>query len=430
MTASILLRGGCVLTLGGHTRNLTTGDVLIENGVIAELGPGLRSRDAEVVDARSAIVMPGFVDAHRHTCASLFRNVEAPLPKVTDPADVYAATLLGLLGAAEAGITTVVDWAHLPDEVAAEAALRAHADSGLRTVFVHVRTPTDAATGRPLREALSRLREAVGPRTSIALGSVLTGVGEIAPVARDWEAARELGVRIHAHTGLETPARGSVAALAEMGALGQDVTIAHLTGLDETDLDAAAGRRAAVVLAPSSEMAGGSGPPPIQELMDREVRPGLGIGDERVAPGDMFAQMRATISLQHAVVFDRKLVGKAHLPRLMTTRDAIRYATVDGARAAGLAGLVGSLEPGMRADLVVLRTDRPNVFPVNDPIGAVVWGMDTSNLDLVYVDGRPVMRAGTLEADVPAARRLAEASLVRVLAAPGRALGDTVVSGR
>jgi len=365
--------------------------------------------------------MPGFVDTHRHAGASLCRNREGSIPRLADPSDVYAATLVGLLGAVEAGITTVVDWADLPDEVAAEAALRAHADAGLRTVFVHVRTPADAADGRPLRETLSRLRQAAGPRTSLALGSILTGLGEIASIARDWEAARELGLRIHVHIEPGTP--GSIAALAEMGALGEDVVIAHLADLGEADLDAIAASEASVSLAPSSEMAGGSGPPPIQALMDRGIRPGLGVGDERVAPGDMFAQVRATISLQHAVVFDRKLVGKAHLPRLMTTRDAIRHATVDGARAAGLAAVAGSLEPGMRADLIVLRTDRPNVFPVNDPIGAVVWGMDTSNLDRVYVDGRPLMRAGVLEADVPAVRRLAETSRVRVLGGTPPAVG-------
>ena len=62
--------------------------------------------------------------------------------------------------------------------------------------------------------------------------------------------------------------------------------------------------------------------------------------------------------------------------------------------------MTGSLEPGKQADIVVLRTDRPNIFPVNDPIGAVVWGMDTSNVDWVFVAGGPVMRGGVLEADV------------------------------
>ncbi len=179
----------------------------------------------------------------------------------------------------------------------------------------------------------------------------------------------------------------------------------------------------AVSLSPSSQMAAGLGRPPIQQLIDRDIRPGLGIDDERAAPGDMFAQMRETISLQHAVVFDLKLAGKAGLPRLMSTRDAIRFATVDGARVAGLGRVTGSLEPGMQADVVMLRTDRPNIFPVNDPIGAVVWGMDTSNVDRVFVGGRVVMRDGVLEADVQRARSLATAARQRVAVSSGLVVG-------
>jgi cytosine/adenosine deaminase-related metal-dependent hydrolase len=77
----------------------------------------------------------------------------------------------------------------------------------------------------------------------------------------------------------------------------------------------------------------------------------------------------------------------------------------------------------MRADVIVLRTDRPNVFPINDPIGAVVWGMDTSNVDMVFVDGRVVMRDGVLEADVQRARDLANSALERVAAASGLVVG-------
>ena len=163
--------------------------------------------------------------------------------------------------------------------------------------------------------------------------------------------------------------------------------------------------------------------PPIQSLIDRDIRPGLGVDEERLTPGDLFAQMRATISMQHATVFDRKLAGKAGVPKLMSTRDVLRHATVDGARAAGLGAVTGSLEPGKQADIVVLRTDRPNIFPINDPIGAVVWGMDTSNVDWVFVGGKPLMRGGALEANVEQARNLATTAWERVSTTAGLAVG-------
>jgi 5-methylthioadenosine/S-adenosylhomocysteine deaminase len=425
----ILLAGGCVLTLGARSSNLSRGDVLIEDGTVAEVGPAIRARDADVVDASDTIVMPGFVDTHRHAWTSLFRNLGDRDPRTAVPVpawavadhygadDVYAATLVGLLGAAEAGVTTVVDWSHLsPEGGLAEAALRAHADSGLRTVFAHAGPsgPRSAA----LAEVVARLREAAGPLTSIAVGSILD-TNDLDALAEEWAAARDLGVRIHAHAPSEDAPAGHLARVAERGLLGDDVTLVHHTAMGTADLDAVAASGAAISLAPCSEMAAGRGSPPIQQLIDRDVRPGLGVDDERVAPGDLFAQMRATISVQHATVFDRKLAGKAGLPKLMSTRDVIRFATGDGARAAGLRGVTGSIEPGMQADLILLRTDRPNIFPINDPIGAVVWGMDTSNVDRVMVAGRVVMRDGALDADLDRARALAVEARERVGAAAG-----------
>lgn len=425
MTSKTLLRGGCVLTLGLRTANLKQGDVLIDGEVIAEVGPSIRARDAETIDATDTIVMPGFVDTHRHASTALFRNLGelgatgTPSEAATaTPDDVYAATLIGLLRAAEAGITTVVDRSHAPaDDGSAEAALRAHADSRLRTVFVHA---GDARGPRP--DVAERLAEAAGPMTGIAWGSTLPASPDLDAVSAEWARARQAGLRIHVHPGREGSSPGAISRLAERGLLGEDVTLLHQTELDDADAEAIAASGAAVALTPVSEMTGGSGSPPIQPLIDRDIRPGLGIDDERLSSGDMFAQIRATISLQHATVFDRKLAGKAGLPRLMSTRDAIRYATVDGARVAGLR-VTGSLEPGMQADVVVLRADRPNIFPVNDPIGAVVWGMDTSNIDWVFVGGQAVMRAGVLEADAQRVRALTEEARRRVGATSGVVAG-------
>jgi cytosine/adenosine deaminase-related metal-dependent hydrolase len=414
-----LLRDGCVLTLGAGTPNFPRADVLIEDGRIVEVGPGIRARDAEVVDANDAIVMPGFVDAHRHAWTSLFRNVGDRLEEVEAratslgehfrPDDVYAATLIGLLGALEAGITTVVDWSDALDaEDLVEAALQAHADAGLRTVFVRA-TPEGAV-------------RTAGPSTTVALAWRDLAPSGLDRAAEAWARARELGIRIQVHAGPSTAA-GSIAAAAARGLLAADVTVVLGSDLADEDVEAIAASGVAVALAPASAMAGGLGAPPIQRLADRGIRPGLGVGDERESPGDLFAQMRATISLQHATAFDRKLAGKTGVPRLMSTRDAIRFATVDGARAAGLGTVTGSLQRGRLADVVVLRTDRPNVFPINDPIGAVVWGMDTSNVDTVIAAGRILVRGGVLEADVPRARELATAARDRVAAAAGIAVG-------
>jgi 5-methylthioadenosine/S-adenosylhomocysteine deaminase len=425
VTSKTLLSGGCVLTLGAKTPNLAVADVLIDGGTVAEVGSGIRARDAEIVDASDTIVMPGFVDTHRHAWTSLFRNfgdgqggggerMPSEVGDHLDPEDVYAATLIGLLGAIEAGITTVVDWSLDRSDAGFEAAaLQAHTDAGARTVYATHHLDPDRGA--------AHLTGFAGPLTTIAFGSVLPA--DPGAVAGAWNSARQIGMRIHAHAGSQGSGTGAIGAAAQQGLLGEDVTLVHPSGLDDADVDAIAKSGASVSLAPSSEMATGTGSPPIQQLIDADIRPGLGIDTERLSPGDMFAQMRATISMQHATVFDLKLAGKAGVPHLMGTRDVIRHATVDGARVAGLSRITGSLEPGMQADVIVLRTDRPNVFPINDPIGAVVWGMDTSNVDWVFVGGRALMRGGTLEADVRRARDLATAARERVFAAAGLVVG-------
>ena len=432
MTAKVLLSGVCVLTLGARSPNFTLGDVLIEDGVVAEVGTGLRSRDAEQMDMTDTVVMPGFVDTHRHAWTSLFRNLgdgalsdpwssPAAIGDYLQADDVYAATLVGLLGAVEAGITTVVDWSHIrTEDGCADAALQAHADAGLRTVL--------AVTGRVTREVVDRLTAAAGPSTSIALGSSLRS-SDLGAIAEEWGLARELGLRVHAHATPGSSGRGVISDLARRGLLGEDVTLVHGADLDDGDVDAIASSGASVSLTPSTDVANDLGRTPIvQQLIDRHIRPGLGIDDARATPGDMFAQMRATNSMQHATVFDLRLAGKGGVPRLMGTRDVIRHATVDGARVAGLARVTGSLEPGMQADVIVLRTDRANIFPINDPIGAVVWGMDTSNVDWVFVRGRVLMRGGVLESDVQRARDLAVTARDRVFAASGLAVGGVARS--
>lgn len=382
MAERVLIRAGCVLTLGDRTPNHRSADVLIDDGVIAEIGTGLRARDALVVDASASIVMPGFVDAHRHAARSLLGSGGDDIdPAVWDAHDddaVHTATLLALVGAARNGVTTVADWTDRPAVSAA-----AHTESGLRTVLV----AADPAE--------------VGPRTTVArAGAAVTG-----------------GEPIHVHVGTHPDRAGAVAGLGE--ALGPHVTLVYGNHLSDADLDAIAASGTNLVVAPSQLMVTGDGAPDVQRLLDRSIRFGLGVGEATVGPGDMFAQLRMVIALQHAMYFDRKLVGKAGLPNLMTTRDVIRSATIDGARSLGLGDVTGSLEVGKAADVLVLRADTPNIAPVNDPVGAVVWGMDTSNVSWVFVDGVPLVRDGVSVADVPRLRHRAVESRDRVLATVG-----------
>lgn len=410
-----IVKGGVVLTMAGP--NHAEADVLIEDGWISEIAPNIRDRGAEVIDASDAIVMPGLVDAHRHLTTTLAKHTGGvgrtdPAVSGLAPDDAYASTLVGLLGAAANGTTTVVDWydgPRTPEHL--DAVLAAHAESGLRTVLV-VDVGADGGPGE-----LQRLAAVgAGPLQVIASGAP-DPVDDLDATAAAVASARDLGLRTHVHAGRTDAGAGTVVAMSGRGLLGEDVTLIHCTRLGGEDLDAIASAGATVVITPSTEMADGTGMPQVQRFLDREIRPGLGVDTETLAPGDVLAQMRSMISLQHAMYFDLKLVGKAGLPNLLTTREVIRNGTIHGARAAGLGDRTGSLEPGKRADVLVLRSDRPNIFPINDPVGAVVWGMDTSNIDWVLVAGEPVVAAGEPTGDVQRAIALATGAATRLAGA-------------
>jgi 5-methylthioadenosine/S-adenosylhomocysteine deaminase len=184
--------------------------------------------------------------------------------------------------------------------------------------------------------------------------------------------------------------------MGEAGLLRDDTTYIHCTTLNETEIQMIVDTGGTVSLAAPVEMMMGHGMPPIQKFLDRGLNPSLSVDVETNVPGEMFTQMRSVMSLQHAQSYERELSGDAKAPKRITTRDVLAYATIEGARANGLAHKTGSLTPGKEADVILLRTDKPNVFPVNNPIGAVVWSMDTSNIDTVFVAGKPMKRNGKL----------------------------------
>jgi cytosine/adenosine deaminase-related metal-dependent hydrolase len=145
----------------------------------------------------------------------------------------------------------------------------------------------------------------------------------------------------------------------------------------------------------------GHGMPPIQKFLDRGLKPSLSVDVETNVPGDMFNQMRNVLALQRA---QATALEKGQV----SPREVLEYATIEGARANGLDDRVGTLTPGKQADIVLLRTDRLNVTPLNDPATAVVVGMDTGNVDTVIIAGRVMKRAGKLlHVDWPAVRRAA-----------------------
>jgi cytosine/adenosine deaminase-related metal-dependent hydrolase/ribose/xylose/arabinose/galactoside ABC-type transport system permease subunit len=433
-TGRTLIRGGTVLSLDPQIGDLTRGDVLVEGDRIVAVGPALSNGEVEVIDATDMIVMPGFVDSHRHIWEGLLRNIgtDVPLEGRTSyisfvlhklapafrPEDAYVGNLVSALGAIDAGITTLLDWSHIQGSPAhTDAVIQALNDSGLRAVFAYgfpwwgkweerqpswfVRAATEHFSTKD--QKLTLALAAPGPEFTDF------------EVTRDhWKLARETDARITTHVGVGSYGQdGKVQEFGEGGLLGPDTTYIHCTTLNDTEIQMIVDTGGTVSLASPVEMMMGHGMPPIQKFLDRGLRPSLSVDVETNVPGDMFNQMRSVLGLQRAIATAQ---GKTPV----AAREVLEYATVEGARANGLDAKVGTLTPGKQADLVMLRTDRINVTPLNDPATAVVTGMDTGNVDTVLIAGRVMKRHGRLlHVDWPAVRRMAAESRDYVVAKSG-----------
>ena len=433
-TGRKLFRGGIVLSLDPVVGDFANADVLIDGDRIAAVGPNLAVNGAEVIDASGMIVMPGFVDSHRHIWEGILRNIGTDVPlegrvsyisfvlrtlaPAFRPEDAYAGNLVSAVGAIDAGITTLLDWSHIQASPAhTDAVIQALRDSGLRGVFAYgfpwwgkweerqpswfVRAATEHFSSKD--QMLTLALAAPGPEFTDF------------EVARDhWKLARETGARITAHVGVGTYGQDAkVQEMGEAGLLGPDTTYIHCTTLNDTEIQMIVDTGGTVSLAAPVEMMMGHGLPPVQKFLDRGLRPSLSIDVETNVPGDMFNQMRSVFGLQRAIAAAE---GKAKVD----ARDVLAFATIEGARANGLEAKVGTLTPGKQADLIALRTNRMNVTPLNDPATAVVTGMDTGNVDTVLIAGRVMKRHGELQhVDWEAVKRMALESRDHVIAKSG-----------
>jgi cytosine/adenosine deaminase-related metal-dependent hydrolase len=429
-----LIRGGMVLTLDRRLGDLSPGDILIEGEKIVEVGPRLEVADAEVIDASGMIVMPGFVDTHRHIWEGILRNIgtDVPLEGRTSyisfvlhklapafrPEDAYVGNLVSALGAIDAGITTLLDWSHIQGSPAhTDAVVQALRDSGMRAVFAYgfpwwgkweerqpswfVRAATEHFSTKD--QMLTLALAAPGPEFTDF------------EITRDhWKLARETEARITTHVGVGTYGQvGKLQEFGEAGLLGADTTYIHCTTLNDREIQMIVDSGGTVSLASPVEMMMGHGMPPIQKFLDRGLRPSLSIDVETNVPADMFNQMRSVATLQRALA-----TAGGRTP--VSMREVLDYATIEGARANGLDSKIGTLTAGKQADLIMLRTDRLNVTPLNDPATAIVVGMDTRNVDTVIIAGRVMKRGGQLlGVDWPAVKRAALESRDYVIARSG-----------
>jgi cytosine/adenosine deaminase-related metal-dependent hydrolase len=436
MSKRTLIRGGTVLSVDPEIGNLPRGDVLIEDGAIAAVQPAINA-DAEVIDADGFIVIPGFVDTHRHTweaairgCApdatldDYFVEVLDTFAPVYEPEDVYASNLAGALECLNAGITTLVDWSHINNTPQhADAAIRGLQEAGIRSQYAYgsanlsladywfeskICVPSDDV--RRVRETYFSSDSGL---LTMALATRGPGFCTDDVVRTEWGIARELGIPITIHVGMGRLAGrwSMIKQLHGLGLLGSDTTYIHCCYFSDEEWQLVADSGGTISIAPQIESQMGHGHPPTMKAIEYGLRPGLSIDVVTTAPGDMFTQIRAAFAADRERVLSKAWEANTDAPpNILTAKDMLRIATSNGAHVAGLESRTGSLTPGKRADVVLLDARSLNMAPLIDPVAAVTLCADVSNVDTVLVDGEIRKRGGKLVADVDRARGLVEAA--------------------
>ena len=415
-----------MLTLDRTLGDFDVADVLIDGDTIAAVGPNLSAPNAQVIDASHAIVMPGLVDTHRHMwegslrgilpnglLSDYTRDITGAARAVFRPEDAHAGDLVSGLGAINAGVTTVLDWSHIgnsPEHT--DAAIAGLAESGLRSVYAYGGGTPGPKNQFP--QDIRRLRKqyfsSSDQRLTLAMAT--------APDLPSWTVAREVGAPITMHV------NGAGALLPFAQAMRADCTYIHCDNLTEDEWKLVAATGGHVSISGPIEMEMGHGVPPFQQAIAHGIRPSLSVDVETEMPGDLFNQMRTCFTLQRMQVLARGRAGEKNLPALLTVKDVVEFATIEGARANALDSKIGTLTPGKQADIILLRHDRINTLPLNNAYGAVVLNMDTSNVDTVFIGGKLMKSGGQLVGvDVARVQRLAENSrdyIVGKLAWPRR----------
>jgi 5-methylthioadenosine/S-adenosylhomocysteine deaminase len=463
-----VIRGGSVMSMDPKVGDFVQADVLVEGKKILAVGPNLGAGGA-VIDARGRIVMPGFIDTHHHQFETALRSFLADGVLINDmsgspsgsltyyeyillkfatvyrPQDVYINELFGGLSQLDDGVTTTHDVSqihHTPQH--SDAAIQALFDTGRRAAFgyfegagegVVVNTP-----GYAYPQDAARIKQRWFSSTDQLVTMIMGGEVYLsnATTQASWTIGRQLGLQIAAHIlspfGI-TPTLDSLAmnqgGLGNIG-IGSDNLFIHMTGQSDMGWQAVHDRGAQVSIAFPIEMNMRHGKPPILKMQSLGMEPSLSVDVECTMTADFFTQMRVAMNMQRMVVNQMILeqgnfyppnqwpTPSPSLPPLLTTRDVLRFATMNGAKALRLDGKVGSLTPGKEADIIILDATRINVAPLNHVPGAVVSLMDRTNVETVIVAGKVRKWKGQLlDVDLPHLRRQLEASRDYVFSATG-----------
>ena len=421
MAARVLISGATIITMDAQG-DLGRGDILVSGDVITEIAPVIHADDAQRVDGTGFIIIPGLINAHMHTWQTAlrglaanwtlleyFKNMHAGLATVFEPQDLHIATLVGALNQLNCGTTTLADWCHNnPTPAHNDAAIEGLLQSGMRAAFFHGTPKPDPQPGqRPFwetphpRAEVERLLKAHQGRDLLSVQMAVLGphYSTMDVAMHDFAMAKELGLIASLHQG-GGPARtpDGWVKLEAAGLLGEHINIVHGHALDDTQLKRFCELGLSFSAAAESEMSQGHGHPLTGRLRDFGRAPSLGVDLESVMSGDMLTQARIALGIQRSLdnVAHRAAHGSIPSTSTITTRQALSWVTMEGARMLQQSHRIGSLAAGKQADLVMIRASDLNMQPVHDAVNSVVMQTTLANIDSVMVAGQWKKRHGQL----------------------------------
>ena len=395
----ILIKGGTIVSMDPKVGDFASGDVLIEGKKIAGVAASGQLKtppNAQVIDASNTIVIPGFVDAHRHSWEGQLRRIipdgaigeymattHNGFARYYRPHDHYVGNLITALGCIDTGITCVIDNSHNSRSAAhSDAAVQALIDSGIRGVHASG-APQTGDWDRQWPQDLERLQ-----KKFFTSADQLVTLRMFSPMDRaNWALARRLGLRITTESNAAGP---EFEQFWNEKLLRPDNTFNHCQGWPDAVWQRVKDAGATVNVCPrsDSQYALGQGVFTLQKALDHGLRPGFSIDNEVSYGTDMFSEMRVAFYVQRAMSTYRKTSGDTKAPALIGVRQILECATLGGAACAGLIDKCGSLTPGKEADIVTIRTDEVNLYPSNHALGTVVLAADTRSVDTVIVGGK------------------------------------------
>jgi len=409
--SSVLIKNGTLVTMDGGD-SIVRGDLLVRDQRIVEIG-GIGQTADTVIDAAGCAVIPGFVQTHIHLCQTIFRGAADdlalidwlkqrvwPMEAAHSAASIRASARLGIAELIKSGTTcalTMETVNHTAEvfKVVEESGFRATVGKCMMDKGDEVPRALQEQTSNSIAESVGlleewhgkasgRIRYCFAPRFAVSCThELLEKVAQL---------ARSRGVMIHTHASenttecemveQETGLR-NITYLDSLGLTGRHVALAHCVHLSDDEIETLKTTQTNVAHCPSSNLKLGSGIAPIVKLLEQGVSVSLGADgaacNNRL---DMFTEMRSAALLQKAL----------HGPEVLPASRALRMATIDGARALGLDGEIGSIEAGKRADLALVRLDRLHSTPVEDVISALVYSAQPDDVEAVVIDGECVLR--------------------------------------